>query len=439
MRFLSSNVLLRAGAASIMAFGAVATAGESVAQSSIAAAQRQSVDMFARDRGVGVRERARPEYEALGVGAGAFTIFPKLQLDAEYNDNVFASETDKQDDFVFRIRPEVSAESDWSRHSFQAYARSLISRNADFDSENTADWTVGARGRLDVVRGSSVSAGAEYGHLTEPRTSTNTAQSSAEPIEYDLASAYLGAVRAKGRLRVSGRADVRSWDYEDGLTAAGDVIDQSARNRTNFSLAGRVDYALSPATAVFGMITGNERDYDSDATTTTPPRDSSGYEALVGVNFELGAVSRGEVAAGYISQSYDNAAYTDIDGFGGRAQLEWFPTELTTVTANVSRTIEDAGIIGSAGYLSSEVGGRIDHELLRNLILSGQLSYSKDDYNVVDRDDQRVNASVAATYLLNRNYGVTTTLSYLDLSSDGAVAGPSYDVTRLFVSLVAQF
>jgi hypothetical protein len=50
-----------------------------------------------------------------------------------------------------------------------------------------------------------------------------------------------------------------------------------------------------------------------------------------------------------------------------------------------------------------------------------------------------VNASMAATYLLNRNYGVTTTLSYLDLSSDGVQAGPSYAVTRLFVALVAQF
>ena len=435
-RIKSSQAFLCAGAASIVAFGAAAT---DAAAQSVATAQSRSADMFARDRGVGVRERPKPEYEALGINSGAFVIFPKIQLDAEYNNNVFASGTDEQEDVIFRIRPEVAAESDWSRHALQAYARSVINRNVDFDSEDTTDWTVGANGRLDVVRGSSVSAGAEYGHLTEPRTSTNTAQSSASPIEYDLGSAYIGAVRAKGRVRVSGRADIRSWEYEDGQTAAGDVIDQSARDRTVFSLAGRLDYALSPATAVFGQITGNERDYDSVGTTTTPPRDSSGYEALVGVNFELGAVSRGEIAAGYISQSYDNAAYTDIDGFGGRAQLEWFPTELTTVTASVSRTIEDAGIIGAAGYLSSQVGGKIDHELLRNVILTGQLSYSEDDYNAIDRNDQRLNASLSGTYLINRNYGVTTTLSYLDLSSEGGVAGPSYDVTRLFVSLVAQF
>jgi hypothetical protein len=436
-RIKSSQAFLCAGAASIVAFGVGAVATNAAAQS-VAAAQSRSADMFARDRGVGVRERPKPEYEALGINSGAFVVFPKIQFDAEYNNNVFASGTNEQDDVIFRIRPEVSAESDWSRHSLQAYARSVISRNVDFDSEDTTDWTVGARGRLDVVRGSSVSAGAEYGHLTEPRTSTNTAQSSTSPIEYDLSSAYIGAVRAKGRVRVSGRADVRSWEYEDGQTAAGQVIDQSARDRTAMSLAGRLDYALSPATAIFGQITGNEKDYDT-GTITTPARDSSGYEALVGVNFELGAVSRGEIAAGYISQSYDNAAYTDIDGFGGRAQLEWFPTELTTVTASVSRTIEDAGIIGAAGYLSSEVGAKVDHELLRNVILTGQLSYSEDDYNVIDRDDQRLNASLAGTYLINRNYGVTTTLSYLDLSSDGALAGPSYDVTRLFVSLVAQF
>ena len=436
MRFKSSTNLLRMSAASIMAFGFTAVASDASAQS-VASAQSQSVDMFARDRGVGVRERPKPEYEALGIASGAFTIFPKIQVDAEYNNNIFASSTDEQDDVVFRIQPEVSIESDWSRHSVQAFANSVISQNVDFDSENTTDWTVGANGRLDVVRGSSVSAGAQYGHLTEPRTSTNTASASVNPIEYDTASAYLSAVRAKGRVRLSSRADVTSFDYEDGRTAAGNLIDQSARDRTTFSLAGRLDYALSPATAVFGQITGNEKDYDQ-GTSNTPARDSSGYEALVGVNFELGAVSRGEVAAGYISQSYDDAAYSDIDGFGGRAQIEWFPTELTTITASASRTIQDAGIVGSAGYLSSQVGGKIDHELLRNVIVSGQVSYSEDAYNAVDRDDQRVNASLAATYLINRYYGVTTTVSYLDQSSDGAFAGPSYDVTPLFVSLVGQ-
>lgn len=438
MRNKSSQAFLRASVASIVVIGAGAAATGAAAQS-VRAAQERSSDMFSRDRGVGVRDRSRPDYEAVGLPYGAFTVFPKIQVDTEYNDNIFAVDNGKQDDIIFRIRPEVMAESDWSRHYVQAYARSTINQHVDFDSENKTEWTVGTTGRADIVRGANITGGAQFSHAVEPRTSTNTAQTAASPIEFDLASAYVGAVRAKGRVRLSGRADVQTFDYEDGRTTAGAVIDQSDRNRTIFNLAGRLDYALSPATAVFGQITGNERSYDDNATSTVPLRDSSGYEALVGVNFELGAVSRGEVAAGYISQSFDNASYTDIDGFGGRAQLEWFPTELTTVTASVSRTIQDAGIIGAAGYLSSEIGGKIDHELLRNLILTAQTTYNEDDYNGIDRNDQRLNASLSGTYLINRHYGVTTTLAYIDQSSDGALAGPNYNVTRLYVSLVAQF
>jgi len=438
MRNKSSQVFLLASAASFVIVGTAAVSTDAAAQS-VRAAQDGSADMFARDRGVGVRERPRPDYEALGIPSGGFVIFPKLQVDAEYNDNIFAVDAGKQDDVIFRIRPEIVAQSDWSRHYIQAYGRSTISQNVDFDSENTTDLTVGTTGRLDIVRGSNLTGGAEFAHVTEPRTSTNTAQTAENPIEFDMASAYVGAVRSKGRVRLSGRADVRSFDYEDGRTTAGAVIDQSDRDRSIFNVAGRMDYAISPATAVFGQVSLNERDYDSDASSTTPARDSSGYEALVGVNFELGAVSRGEIAAGYISQSFDDAAYTDIDGFGGRAQLEWFPTELTTVTASVSRTVQDAGIIGAAGYLSTEVGGKIDHELLRNLILTAQVTYSEDDYNGIDRDDQRLNASVSGTYLINRHYGVTTTLAYIDQASDGALSGPNYDVMRMYVSLVAQF
>jgi hypothetical protein len=438
MRNKSSQTRLLASAASLVVLGVTAAAGGAAAQS-VRAAQARSADMFARDRGVGVRERSRVDYEAVGIPSGGFVIFPKIQVDTEYNDNVFAVDAGKQDDIIFRIRPEVMAESDWSRHYVQAYGRSTISQNVDFDSENATEWTVGAIGRLDIVRGSNVSGGAEYAHLIEPRTSTNTAVTAASPIEFDMASGYVTAVRAMGRVRVSGRADVRSFAYEDGRTTAGALIDQSDRDRTVLNGVGRLDFALSPATAIFGQFSVNEKNYDSDAASTTPARDSSGYEALIGVNFELGAVSRGEIAAGYINQSFDNAAYSDIDGFGGRAQLEWFPTELTTVTGSVSRTVQDAGIIGAAGYLSSEISAKVDHELLRNVILTGQITYAEDEYNGIDRDDQRLNASVSGTYLINRHYGVTTTLAYLDQASDGALAGPSYDVMRLYVSLVAQF
>lgn len=433
----ASVYLVRASLASIAAIGIGAAASPTLAQS-VSAGQARSTDLFARDRAIGVRERPRPDYEASGVPAGGFLIFPKLQADVEYNDNVFASETNAQDDFIFRLRPEVTAESGWSRNYLAGFARATLSRNVDFDSESANEWSLGGNGRLDVMRGTNITGGADYSHSVEPRTSSNTAQAAVDPIDFDVAQAYVAGSRVVGRLKLGARADIRSFDYEDGRTAGGFVIEQDDRDRDVASLVGRVDYAISPATAVFAQVTGNERSY-GNVPTGFVGRDSTGYEALGGVNFELGAVSRGEVAVGYISQKFDDASYADIDGFGARAQIEYFPTELTTITASAARTIDDAGIIGSAGYFRSEVAVSIDHELLRNLILSSRIGYSDDDFNGIDRTDKRVSGSLGGTYLISRNFGLSLTAAYIDQRSEGALRGPDYTVTRLFISLVSQF
>jgi hypothetical protein len=426
----------------IMAVGVSALAANAQAQSASGAlrqAQGQTADMFARDRGVPVRQRPRPGYEALGLPAGAFTAYPSLQIDAEYNDNIFAVATGADSDWIVRFKPEVQLESGWSRHAFGAYARASINRYQDFDTENFEDWGVGASGRLDITRAANLAAGFDYASLTEPRTSSNAPASTREPISYDMASAFIAGTRVSGRTKLAVRADIREYDYEDGLTLGGVVVDQDNRDRTITSLTGRGDYAISPATAVFFQATANSRDYDTATSLLLPARDSDGYELLAGANFELGAVARGEVAAGYIVQEFDEAVYDQIDGFGARAQVEWFPTQLTTVTATASRTIEDSGIAGSGGYLSSAVGARIDHELMRNVLLNADVLLSNDNYKGIDREDERLQYSVGGTYLLNRAVGVSVTASRFEQTSDGVAGGVDFAVNRLVLTLVAQF
>jgi hypothetical protein len=401
-------------------------------------AQARTTDLFARDRSVAVLDRPHPEYEAIGTSIGTFSLFPRLQLDNEYSDNVFAVETGPVSDWAFHARPSATLNSNWSRHQLNAYVRGDFIRNEKYHSENANNWSVGGTGRVDVLRDFNIAVGTDYIKAIEPRTSSNTAVSARDPIKYDQAQAYLSTSRIVGHTKLTVRADVQSYDYKDGADLNGNVIDQDARDRINSSLQGRVDYALSPATAIFVAGTGNKRNYDT-GTVATPSRDSTGYELLTGVNFELGAVIRGEVAVGYISQSFDNAAYNDIHGFGSRTQVEWFPTELTTVTATASRGIEDAGVIGAGGYLSTDFGLSVDHELLRNVILSASLKHANDDYNGIDREDDRTEFGLGGNYLVNRNLGLTVRYYRTKQSSDGTSSGPNYTVNRVTLSLTTQF
>ena len=419
-------------AAALALFG-----GSEASAQSVRAAQDRTTDLFARDRAVAVRDRPQPAYDALGIRTGGFTVFPKLQFDIVQDDNVFAAEDDRQAATTLRLRPEIAAKSNWSRHALQAQARTQIDRNLDFDSENTIDWNLGGAGRLDVVRGSSITFVADYAHDHEARTAAGADQTAQRPIAFDLASASLGAERARGRLRVSARAAVHRYDYRDGFSETGAVIEQDDRDRTITRLTGRTDYALSPGTALFVQVSSDDRDYRR--VVGGPSRTSSGYETLAGVNFELGALIRGEVAAGYIRQNFEDATYGDLDGFGGRARLSWFPTQLTTITTIAARTVEDTGVIGSAGALRTDLSLTIDHELLRNLILSARATSNEDAYNGLARTDRRFGAELSAAYRINRRYGVTAGLTWLDQSSSGAAQGPSHRSTRFYVATIAQF
>ncbi|TFW15333.1 hypothetical protein EGY25_01745 [Brevundimonas intermedia] len=419
-------------AAALALFGAT----EASAQS-LRTAQDRTADLFARDRAVAVRDRPQPAYDALGIRTGGFTVFPRLPFDIVQDDNVFAAEDDRQAATTLRLRPEIAAKSNWSRHALQAQARAQIDRNLDFDSENTIDWNLRGAGRLDVVRGASITFAVDYAHDHEARTASGADPITQEPVAFDLASASLDAERARGRLRVSARAAVHRYDYRDGFGETGAVIEQDDRDRTVFTLTGRADYALSPATAIFLQVISDDRDYDRIA--GRPLRTSSGHQTLAGVDFELGALVRGEIAAGYIRQDFEDAAFGDLNGFGGRAKLSWFPTQLTTVTAAAARTVEDTGVIGAAGALRTDLSLTVDHELLRNLILTAQATYADDAYNGLARTDTRFGAGVSAVYRLSRRYGFTAGLTWLDQSSSGAAQGPSYQNTRFYVGSTAQF
>jgi hypothetical protein len=202
---------------------------------------------------------------------------------------------------------------------------------------------------------------------------------------------------------------------------------------------------------VFIEVSGNDRHYRLssspivDGVPTFPDfvnRDSKGVTALVGANFELAALIRGEIGVGYIDQHYKDSAFQDYNGLGARAQVEWFPTQLTTVTITGSHSVEDAGLVGASSYLATNVGLEVDHELLRNLILTANGSYGDDDYRGIDRTDKRIGLGLSASYLMNRHVGLKLAYNHFKNDSSGADVAEAfrhYAVDRVGLTLTLQY
>lgn len=413
-----------------------------------AAAAQDSATSFKRDKHTSVRQRPRPDYEAAGVRLGAFMAYPRLTAEVERNDNIYAVATAEETDTIWRVKPELALRSNWSRHSLGAFASANVIRYSDFDTENAEEYTIGANGRLDIVRGASITGALQHQELVEPRSAPTSPAAVLAPIQYALTTGSLTGVKEFNRLRLTGKLESRLYDYDDGRIAAG-PLDQDFRDRDEVYYGAKADYAVSPDTALYVALTGNTKRYDTLSTGGAGgvdfSRDSDGFVLSVGADFELAQALRGQIDAGYMRQSYDdweNFGTLDsksIDGFSTKTQVEWFPTELTTVTFNGARSIEESVVSGSQGFISSNASLGVDHELLRNVLLSAQASYGKDAYEGIDREDKRSGAKASVAYLLNRRVGVFLTYTYLKQESDGAQAARSFTSNKLAASVALQF
>jgi hypothetical protein len=432
----ADKVILMGGAAIALAFSGQSAQAQAVGES-IASAPIST--NFARDRNVSVRARPRAEYEALGGRLGAFMLYPRLLVTGEYNDNIYALGSNKVGDELVRVQPELTLSSNWSRHALSVYARSTLTRYDTYASEDSDEWQAGVNGRLDIRRDTNLSVSFDSGRVTEPRTTTSTQSDSVVPIQYEFNNVNVTLVKEFNRLRLTGKVDFSDQDFNDGRTALGARVEQDDRDRKQTTGTIRAEYAVSPDTALFVQVAANKRRYDTPIPFLNADRDSDGYEVLAGANFELSALVRGDIGVGYLKQGYDSPIFDDIKGLGVRGQVEWFPTQLTTVTLTGARQVMDSGILEAAGYISSSAAAQVDHELRRNIILTGQLSYAKDDYKDFDRNDKHFRVGVSGTYLMNRNVGLTLGYSYYKENSSGTAAGVDYKVNKVGATLTLQY
>jgi hypothetical protein len=390
---------------------------------------------FARNDAVAVLDRPHPLYDPLGMDLGDFTLSSSLGIDTVYDDNIYALPTVGPADTIIHIRPDVRLTSDWSGGFVSLDANANLNRFLDYASQDTDDWSVSARGGLEFISNGKLEVDAGSAQLTEPLSAASSVSNQAAPVAYRVDSANVSASQGRNRLKVSFNAAVQRFDYYNAPAIGGGFIDETFRNRTAPTMSGRVDYAVSPNLAVFGEAIGNIRDYDQVDPSTLKSQNAAGYELLSGANFQVTHLLRGELGLGYLNETYANASYGKVSGPGFRNKLQWFPTQLITVTATYARTMEDSGVVGAPTYRLESAALQADYELLRNLILTAQVNYSHAAYVGIARTDERYQASATASYLFNRHLSLNLSYGHLSQRSYGPAAGTPFNENNVRLSL----
>lgn len=369
-----------------------------------------------------VRERPREDYDPLGLRFGGFDLHASIDFDAAATDNLFATETAEQEDTIYSIAPRARLASHWSRHQVALETGARFTMHDDFSGEDTETFYVGADGRLDVGGSSSLSGRARFAREVEPRTNPD-ALTVAEPVEYDRTDLSITAQHAFNRLRLRGTIASLDYDYED----AG-LIDQDFRDSNEVSAIGRVEAELTPRIAALVEARFDEREYDN-----TPSLSSEGQTYLAGVAVNLTDLMRGEISVGQFNRSYDSGG--DVDGTAVSGNLDWYVTRLTTLQFNASRSAEESGATVALPYVETRYGARVDHELLRNLILSAGVQAGQREYETIDREDEYMSGFAGAEYLLNRRVVLRGRYNYDEMESTGVARYRDFEVNTFTLGL----
>jgi hypothetical protein len=387
------------------------------------------------NKNIAVMERVRPDYEPKGINTGGLLMRPSLEVVAEQTDNVFATQLNKRDDLILSLRPRIDIDSNWTRHAFRGSIGADTNAHQDFDREDRTNFDIGGELRLELQRASEVRLRGRFDRVTDPRTALDSRNIGSEPVQYDRTGAGASFGHTFNRLRLVGSVDWNKLEYENLRDATGAVINQRQRDRDEMTYGLRGEYALSPDTRLVAEAQYNTRDYDLQPPQVLETRNSEGQEYRVGVSSDFASVWRGEVTVGYFDQKYDSRRIGDVDGVALRGRLQWFPTQLTTVTLTGDRGSQESDIGQVGAAISTAYSATIDHELRRNIIVSGSVRSDALDFQGIDREDQGVTARVGVEYFLNRNVGVFGGYRYTDVSSDGRDRDRDFKENRVTLGL----
>lgn len=388
---------------------------------------------------VSVQDRQHPELEPVGIHAGSMVLFPTVTTGVGYTTNVYGADTGAVADGFITVKPQLSLVSQWSRNFLEFTGSADIKRYFTQTKRSEDAYALQTDGRIDLGTGGSTIIGIVHRqHAYEEQYSGAFPKNAAAPIGYDQTDVTARGTFEFDRLRLIASAKIVDLSFSNSYTLSHQLLDEQYQDRTEYHAAVRAEYAFNSDIAAFAEASYVRSDYHV-ATDSQPLRSNNSTRFLVGGNFDLGRLLRGTIGIGYEEHQYDLSFYAPIMGIAFDAQLQWLPTELTTISLQATRKVQDSINANSPGYFASLAQLRIDHELLRYVLLFVETTYERDQFVAIVRRDEQYILRGGATYSLGRHFKLEPSIWYIARDSVGAVPGPAFKEQRGTIELSTQW
>ena len=376
-----------------------------------------------------VRDRPRPSYDPLGIQMGIWEISAGLDIGVEYSDNVLAASSGEVDDILTVLDPAVGIAADWGRSSLALTAGMSIGRYRDFSSEDYDDFAINLRGlqRIGAEGRLRIGLRSSGGHDTR-RDPTD--EDGLQPNKYAIEAISTGYAGRVGAVDLDLDLEAKNIDYEDtpGLNF---LINNDDRDRRENRFIARFGLLAEQAISTFLEYQQDERRYDQPLDDSGVARSSEGSAIGVGIRLQPSGKLNGEVMLGQVERRYQSSQFSDNQRFWVRSALEWNPTGLTTVSLDYETRIEETTSSSTAGVEVDEIGLRVDHELLRNVVISLERRTSNEVYVAATRKDDIARWFGSVEYLASNRLRISFEIAANDRNSSASSQSFAENVYRL--------
>jgi hypothetical protein len=391
-----------------------------------------------------------------GYAFAGGTLVTSVTVATFYDDNVFATPTNRMSDLAFVARPEFAWTTQGRNYTVNTDGFIEGRRYAQFDSEDQVNGSFGANFTVAPDADTQVVGGARYIHEHLDRGTSETIGPGGvllstlfdHPVAYDEVVGSIALNKRYDRWWTSVGLAGLGINYQNA-TIPGAIVDFSYADGGIGVANGRVGYVIMPRTSVFVEVAGNTRDWGVSAF------DSTGYRLVGGLLFENGPNARlkGEVWAGYMNQQYNGVSFQNISSWTYGAGLTFMFTDKLAGIVEGKREAKEAalslaviapGVEGASvatcavtpgaacvSAVETSIGGRLEYRILPKVAIGGGAAYVVDDYLgpvAGNRSDRTLSPLASIKYFPNDK--VTLGFDYRRVNFD-PVGGQSAGVSAI--------
>jgi hypothetical protein len=372
--------------------------------------------------GVTVLSRTRPDYDPPGIHAGSFLIHPSFEEGFGYDSNVLGG-TGSPGSWILGTHAQARANSTWSQDGASAVLGVDNQRDLDTPQQSRTDATAAAGGTVTFGR-DTLTLGAAWLLRHQDRTMLDAVPSDT-PIPFSVGDLRADYTAVFDRLSLTPNVEFTTLRYGN-TTVFGVPTSESYQNRNVLAGGVTARYEVMPLLNAILVARGIGTRYVSPAA-GQPSSNSTSALLLVGVSDDRDAVWRYRLLVGWEQRAFAASVYPTHNAPIIEGQLIWVPSGMTTVTATVTRSIEDAAQQGVSGYTYNAARLTVDHEYRRDLLLQVTGGVQQADYLQGGRQTSAL-LGAGVTWLVNRRLRVALTYSFND--QEGGGSGTSGPFTR---------